>query len=200
MVMSAIRQAARTRREAAMDRADDDEVQLTTRLARGEREAAERLVDLTYGRIYGLLCKLCEGDADTAAELTQETYRRAWAGLAGFSGRARFSTWLYRIAYNTFLNHSRRPRVLQPLDDDAAASMANPGVGPEQEVSATETARRLRRAVAKLPEKLRFCIAARFWAELPASEIALAEGVSEVAVRKRLRKAVKLLAGALAEV
>lgn len=183
-----------------MDRGDDDEVHLTRRLAQGEREAAERLVDLTYRRTYGLLVRLCNGDADTAAELTQEAYRKAWAALGSFDGRARFSTWLYRIAYTTFLNHARRPRVLQPWEEDLAETATNPGPSPEQQAGASEAAARLRRAVLGLPEELRFCVAARYWAELPTAEIALAEGVSEVAVRKRLRKAHRLLADALAEV
>ncbi len=183
-----------------MDRDDDEEVRLTGRVVEGDREAAERLVEVTYRRIYGLLIRLCDGDVETAAELTQETYRRAWAGLAGFSGRARFSTWLYRIAHTTFLNHARRPRPLQPLEDEVAATAVHPGPGPEQEAGEAEAARRLRRAVAALPDTLRFCVAARYWGDLPAREIALAEGVSEVAVRKRLRKAMALLAGALAEV
>ena len=178
----------------------DDEAALTRELVRGERAAAERLVEITYRRVFGLLCRLCDGNADTAADLTQDTYRKAWTALASFDGRAQFSTWLYRIAYNTFLNHCRRPRPVLPLEDDLAATLPDPDPGPERQAGAAEAARRLRRAVLSLPEELRFTVAARYWAELPASEIALAEGIGEAAVRKRLRRALVLLADALAEV
>ena len=51
----------------------------------------------------------------------------------------------------------------------------------------------------KLPEDLRFTVAARFWGELPAVEIARQEGVTPVAIRKRLRRAYRLLETSLAE-
>jgi hypothetical protein len=53
------------------------ERRLLEELKRGSREAAERLVEATYARVYGSLVRLC-GDPDQAADLTQETYRKAW--------------------------------------------------------------------------------------------------------------------------
>lgn len=176
--------------------AEDD---LLDALAEGRREAAERLVEATYQQIYQALHRMCGGDPDLAADLTQETYRRAWAGLDGFRGRARFSTWLYRIAYTTYLNHIRRPRRLTPLDEEAAERLADPRPGQESEAAGHGEAARLRRAVMKLPEDLRFTVAARFWGELPAAEIARQEGVTPVAIRKRLRRAYRLLETSLAE-
>ena len=93
-----------------------DERQLLAALGSGDRRAAEALVDRTYRQVFASLCRLTGGDDDLAADLTQETYRRAWKSLASFDRRAQFSTWLYRIAYNTFLNHLRRPRPL-PLPE-----------------------------------------------------------------------------------
>src|SRR5437868_15049451 len=92
-------------------------------LARGEHTAAERLIETTYRQIYAALFRLCGGNADLAADLTQETYRKAWEALPRFEGRSQLSTWLYRIAYNTFLHHLRRPRPLQELSDETAARL-----------------------------------------------------------------------------
>src|SRR3954470_23642422 len=82
---------------------DEQQRQLLAALAAGDRAAAERLVERTYRGVYALLRRLC-GDPDLAADLTQETYRKAWDALPGFDGRAQLSTWLARIAYNHFLN------------------------------------------------------------------------------------------------
>src|SRR5436305_14005701 len=110
-----------------------EERRLLAALAAGDRAAAERLVEQTYRGVYALLRRLC-GDSDLAADLTQETYRKAWDALPGFDSRAQFSTWLCRIAYNTFLNHLRRPRLLVPLDEKHEATVADPA--PAADVSA----------------------------------------------------------------
>jgi RNA polymerase sigma-70 factor (ECF subfamily) len=173
-----------------------DEAELLADLRRGDRDAAEILVELTYPVIYRSLRRLC-GDADAAADLTQETYARAWRALAQFDGRSRFSTWLYRIAYTTFLNHVRRPQRFVPLDDDAGPVEASP-VFDDDPVMRLD-ALRLRRAVLALPEDLRFAVTAHFWGEVPVRDIARQEGLSSMAIRKRLRRAVARLRTALLE-
>jgi RNA polymerase sigma-70 factor (ECF subfamily) len=172
---------------------------LLASLAGGDREAAEVLVDRTYRRVFALLCRL-SGDPDLAADLTQETYRRAWTALASFDGRSQFSTWLYRIATNAFLNHVRRPHAVVPLDEEHGSTLRDGSPPQDEEVIAAQTRERLRKAVLGLPEELRFTVAARYWAETPVAEIARAEGISEVAIRKRLKRAYRLLAVVLEEV
>jgi RNA polymerase sigma-70 factor (ECF subfamily) len=177
---------------------DQQQRQLLAALAAGDRAAAERLVEETYRGVYALLRRLC-GDPDLAADLTQETYRKAWDALPGFDGRAQFSTWLARIAYNTFLNHLRRPRRLVPLDESRESQVPDPGPSVEEAMSRAVVGDRLRRAVLALPEELRFTVTALFWGELPVKEVARQEGITGVAVRKRLKRALQALALALPE-
>ncbi len=176
-----------------------EERELLLALARGDRGAAEALVDRTYPRTFALLCRLCGADRDLAADLTQETYRRAWAALPGFDGRSLFSTWLYRIAYNTFLNHVRRPHRLVPLEDEVAVAARDGDPAADDRLVAGEADARVRRAVLALPDELRATVVARFWAEVPVTEIAAADGISAVAVHARLRKALARLATVLEE-
>lgn len=184
-------------RGSALDRSE--EIRLLHAAAGGDRRAAERLVAATYREVYGALHRLAAGDPDLAADLTQETYRKAWAALPGFRGRARFSTWLYRIAYTTFLSHARRPRRLIPLEDELAQAADDPAPGPEEDAARHADEERLRRAVLALPEDLRFTVTARYWRSLAVREIARLEGVTGVAIRKRLARAQRLLAERLAE-
>jgi RNA polymerase sigma-70 factor, ECF subfamily len=174
-----------------------DEGRLTQALLAGDRGAAEALIRLTYRRVFGLLVNLCQGDRELAADLTQETYRKVWEALPTFAGRAAFSTWVYRIAWNTFLAHSRRPRRLVPLEDDIAAVAADGGERQDEALQAEETTRRLRRAVSELPEELQTVVVSRFWAGTAVGDIARDEGVSRVTVRSRVRRALERLAGAL---
>ncbi|PYQ56264.1 MAG: hypothetical protein DMF53_25930 [Acidobacteria bacterium] len=175
-----------------------EEGRLLAALAAGDRQAAERLVERTYRGVYALLRRLC-GDPDLAADLTQDTYRKAWDALPGFDRRSQFSTWLFRIAYTTFLNHLRRPRRLVPLEEKHEAAVPDPAPAADEVVGRGLEGDRLRRAVLALPENLRYTVTAVFWGDLPVKEIARQEGITTVAIRKRLKKAFRLLALALEE-
>lgn len=174
------------------------ERRLLAAVAAGDRTAAEQLVERTYRGVFSLQRRLC-GDPDLAADLTQETYRKAWDALPGFDGRAQFSTWLFRIAYTTFLNHMRRPRRLVPLEEKHESSVPDPAPPADETVDRGAAGDRLRRAVLSLPEELRFTVTALFWGDLPVKEIARQEGVTPVAIRKRLKRALGMLALTLEE-
>jgi len=169
-----------------------DERRLLAAMRGGDRGAAEEIVERTYSAVYASLYRLC-GDGDLAADLTQETYRKAWEALGGFDGRSQLFTWLYRIAYTTFLNHIRRPRLMTSLDAPEAPEMPDRAPRADDMLSDAEEAERLRGAVLKLPEDLRFTVTAHFWGGLAVKEIAKIEDVTTVAIRKRLHKAFGLL-------
>jgi RNA polymerase sigma-70 factor (ECF subfamily) len=175
----------------------ESEEDLWPRVAEGDLEAANELARATYRAVYASLFRLCGGDEDLAADLTQETYRKAWRSIGRFRGGSKFSTWLYRIAYNTFLNHVRRPRLMEPLSPERADSLIDSGATPLEETRRTAEAERLRKAILELPDELRFAVTARFWAELPLAEIAQHQKISTVGVRKRLKRAYRQIAAAL---
>jgi len=169
-----------------------EEKQLLTAIRAGDRAAAEEIVERTYSAVYASLYRLC-GDGDLASDLTQETYQKAWAALASFDGRSQLFTWLYRIAYTTFLNHVRRPRRMTSLDDDDAPEVRDSAPAIDDVISTREEGEQLRRAVLELPEDLRFTVTAHFWGGLTVKEIASIEEITTVAIRKRLHKAFSLL-------
>ena len=167
----------------------DDEATLWPQAAKGDLEAADALARCTYRAVYASLYRLCGGNEDLAADLTQETYRKAWRSIGKFKGGSQFSTWLYRIAYNTFLNHVQRPRPLSALDERQAEDLVDPGPSPGQEALTASTGRQLRDAVMELPDELRLAVTAHYWAELPVREIARLQGITPMGVRKRLVRA-----------
>jgi len=172
------------------------EARLVTRAKAGDRDAAEELVEQTYTLVFASLCRMTGGDADLAADLTQDTYRKAWEALPKFDERSKLSTWLYRIAYTTFLNHVRTPRRLVDIEDQAG-SLADPAPSADDSLSRRQESDRLRAAVLELPEDLRFTVTAHFWAGLPIPEIARNLGITAVAIRKRLKKAFSMLEATL---
>ena len=175
------------------------ETELLEAYLNGDRSAAEELARATYRRVYAHLMKLSGGRSDLAADLTQETYRKAWASLGSFDRRSAFSTWLYRIAYNTFLNHQRSAGRLRALPENAEEQFEEPAPRPDQNAVATLEAERVRRFVLELPETLRYSVTAHYWGDIPIPQLAKSEGVTAVAIRKRLKKARTLIRELLEE-
>lgn len=77
-------------------------------LERDDRHAFGELVRRNQSRLRALLRRLTCGDEALADDLAQQAFVRAYRGLHGYRGGARFSSWLYRIAYNVFLTQRRR--------------------------------------------------------------------------------------------
>jgi len=87
----------------------DDEAERVARARNGDVTAFEGLYRDHVGRVYGL-CLRMTGHAQTAEDLTQDTFVSAWRSLPGYEGRSLFSTWLHRIAINAVLAQRRAPR------------------------------------------------------------------------------------------
>ena len=84
----------------------DDSV-LVQQAQAGDTPSMERLILKYQHRIYNVILKMC-GNADDAAELTQETFVKVIESIEKFKGRSSFYTWLFRIAVNLTLNHCQR--------------------------------------------------------------------------------------------
>ncbi|WP_224369625.1 RNA polymerase sigma factor [Hyalangium versicolor] len=86
-------------------------------LVRDDRRAFGELVARHQSAVRGLLRRLTGGDLAQADDLAQETFLRAYRGLHGYRGGAKFSSWLYRIACNVFFSkdRSRRDVSQEPL-------------------------------------------------------------------------------------
>lgn len=76
-----------------------------------DRRAFEQLMRRHHGMVRAQLRRLVNGDHGSADDLAQETFLLAWRKLHQFRGDARFSTWLYRIAYTCFLQAHRKKSV-----------------------------------------------------------------------------------------
>lgn len=77
-------------------------------LANDDRAAFAELVNRHQRGVRSLLHRLTRGDAALSDDLAQETFVRLYRHLNQYRAEARFSTWLYRIAYNAFLGHVRK--------------------------------------------------------------------------------------------
>lgn len=85
-----------------------------------DRRAFEQLIRRHQGMVRAQLRRLLRGDDAKADDLAQETFLLAWRKLHQFRGEARFSTWLFRIAYSRFLQARRKSSAALPDMDGSA--------------------------------------------------------------------------------
>ncbi len=118
-------------------------------------------------------------DPQEAEDVAQESFLRAWQGLPGFRGEARFSTWLYRIVTN--LCYNRLPALKQQLHaldtDDTALHLTDSRPHAEGIVLQRELQARLHEAIAGLPDSYRLLITLRHLQGMKYHEIAEVTGM-----------------------
>lgn len=83
----------------------------------GDKDAFCRLVEVYQSPIRRFLFNLAEGDEELSKDLAQEAFIRAWLNIASFRAVAKFSTWLYRIAYNVFFDYVRSIKQMSGMDE-----------------------------------------------------------------------------------
>ena len=96
-----------------------DEASLLAQAIAGNVDSIERLILKYQQRIYNTILKMC-GNADDAAELTQDTFVRVIQSLKNFRAQSSFYTWMFRIAVNLTLNFCKRNAKVsfQPLQSE----------------------------------------------------------------------------------
>jgi RNA polymerase sigma-70 factor (ECF subfamily) len=167
--------------------------ELVESVRRGEPGAFETLVHDTHRSVYSLVYRIV-GNADDAADVTQDVYLRVWRGMRTFRGDANFSTWLYRVAANAALTYvKRRARGGVPVDPAEVPEVPTPD-GAEDRADAEL----LEQALAKLSPQARAVVVLKDVYGWSCEEIGKQMGTTEGAVKVRLFRARQRLADELA--
>jgi RNA polymerase sigma-70 factor (ECF subfamily) len=161
----------------------------------GRMEAFNVLVRRHWGRIRSFMATetLNPNDLD---ELTQDVFVRALRGLAKFSGRASFLTWLRAIAANRAKDFRREAAIKRrfvPLEDIEHRAEAAEAERPDVSASAAEQRRIVRKYLFELPTKLRVVIMMRYIQDVGREEIAKALDLPVRTVDSRLYRAHQIL-------
>lgn len=184
-----------------MTGAERSEHELIRRARAGDQDAFAELVVLHADRIYGALRRFGL-DTDEADEVAQEVFVRAWRGLPRFGERSRFSTWLYRIAFNEAQRRlSRRPRARAEPEPDREDPIVylqeSPELSPEAQTLDAEFERTLERALDQLPADWRAAVVLRDVEGLSTHDAAEVAGIGEAAFKSRLHRGRMQLRGLL---
>jgi RNA polymerase sigma-70 factor, ECF subfamily len=165
---------------SAADATLTDDALVAASLA-GATDAFDVLVTRHRRAVYHVCYRFVNNHED-AADLTQDTFVRAWKALARFRGQARFSTWVHRIAVNVSLNQVslKTPRG-EAVDFDTMPDTREPA--PGQSLVVAERQALVRAAVAALPPRQRAALILRTYHELSHQEVAGLVGTSVGAVK-----------------
>jgi RNA polymerase sigma-70 factor (ECF subfamily) len=98
---------------------NDEDLALSRRAAGGDSAAFAMLVEKYERPLRAFLARL--GSADTADDIAQEAFLKAWRAAGQYDGRARYSTWLTRIAWRCRLDQLRRREPKVSADDFLAS-------------------------------------------------------------------------------
>jgi RNA polymerase sigma-70 factor (ECF subfamily) len=174
---------------------------------KGSGDACTALVRRFERPVYNLVVRLVQ-DPALAEDLTQDAFLKMFRGLAQYDASLRFSSWLFRIAHNTAIDHLRQRRVLLAtphLDEDGEtidplASLPDlRGDWPEQAAIRRQMAAVLDRAIDTLRPEYRAVVVLRHHEDLDYDEIAEVTGLPLGTVKTYLHRARKELATRLQE-
>ena len=161
----------------------------------GDERAFEALFRTHHGAIYGLILHFV-GDPELAADLTQDTFVKAWESLRKLRDPNAFGGWVRAMAINLMRDHFRRARQTDPLDE--AAPIESTGESPAERAARREQAEAVRRAVLALPEHQRTVVAMHHLEGKPVDEIAREMSMPKGTVVSRLARGRKALRRRLA--
>jgi RNA polymerase sigma-70 factor (ECF subfamily) len=162
---------------------------IVSQIVSGQRELFRLLVNRHEKSVYAMGLSFFR-NSDDAADFTQEVFLKAFSNLPGFEGRSRFSTWLYRIAYNAAVNSITRRKEYQSLAGDDYASS---GDGPEEKALRSALREAVQEAVRGLPERYRICVDLFFFYGCSYQEIEAITGYPVNTIKSHVFRAKKLL-------
>jgi RNA polymerase sigma-70 factor (ECF subfamily) len=185
--------------------AEFSDEELCRKVANGDTQAYELLVERHQARAYRLACSILGSESD-ARDVSQDAFIRLYESAGRFDGRSRFSTWFYRVLVNLCIDQKRRDkwwRRLIPLsgsDDDPDAPPIDPASadpGPEDIAMLGQSASKLGAALDRISPNQRIAVLLQAQEGLSSREIAdvlkCSENTARVHIHRGLIQLRKLL-------
>jgi RNA polymerase sigma-70 factor (ECF subfamily) len=176
--------------------AEQGDTQLVKASQQGDQRAYSLLVQRHQRLVFNMVLRMLQ-DYEEASEITQDTFLAAWHGLPSFRGEARFTSWLYRIAFNCSLKQLERRRRERSLQENMEAEQILEGINRQQRVDEILELRAqqaiVREQIAQLPPRYRSVLILRHLQEMTYEEIADSLTMPIGTVKTQLFRARQLL-------
>lgn len=149
----------------------NDETHIIHRILKGETSLYEYFLDKYSQQVFILIIRIVENQED-AEELTQDTFLKAFEHLSSFKAESSFSTWIYRIAYNTAISATRkRKQELIVMDSAMLMNISDQQIDDALNDESEERVGKLNKAIKKLDAEERALISLFEGGNLAASKI-----------------------------
>jgi len=173
---------------------DDEDRAIVAQIVPGQKELFRLLVKQHERAVYGMGMSFLR-NAEDASDFTQEVFLKTFRNLSRFEGRSRFSTWLYKIAYNTAVNSITRKKEYQSLAEDEIASGSDT---PERDLLKGIARDAVLEAITLLPERFKVCVDLFFFYDRSYQEIEHITGYPVNTIKSHVFRAKKILREKLA--
>lgn len=180
----------------------DADVALMLKFKEGDKAAFESLLDKHHNKIINFIYRFV-GDKLEAEDLAQEVFLRVYRAAQGYTPKAKFSTWIYKIAKNLALNEVRRKSLHRLFSLEGVFStedgeisfqqIDNSNVSARADLEKQDLINAVKKAIDCLPANQKLAVILRRYDDLPYSEIAGVLGCSESAVKSLLNRAKETL-------
>jgi RNA polymerase sigma-70 factor (ECF subfamily) len=165
---------------------------IVSQIVSGQKELFRLLVRRHERTIYGMGLSFLRNYED-ACDFVQDVFLKAYRSLSRFEGRSRFSTWLYKIAYNTAINEVNRRKEYHSLAEEDAEKLIRSGDTPERIALRSMAKDSVQTALKDLPERFRICVDLFFFYDRSYQEIEAITGYPVNTIKSHVFRAKKIL-------
>ncbi len=172
---------------------ENNERHIINKIICGETSQFSYFVEKYSAQIYSLIMGIV-GNHEDAEELAQDTFVKAYSKLSSFKTDSKFSTWLYRIAYNTAISFTRkRTDKALLIDENIFTDIHDEEVDKVLDDDSDDSIERLYRAIEKLQPDEKSVIQLFYMDEKPLADIAEIMNISESNAKVKLHRTRKKL-------
>lgn len=169
----------------------DDQL-VVSQIVAGQKDLFRLLVRQYERAVFGMGLSFFRNQED-AGDFTQEVFLKAYRNLPGFEGRSKFSTWLYKIAYNTAINEVNRRKEYHSLAEEEVNKLISGIETPEGTAIRNAAKISIQEAIKELPERFRICVDLFFFYDCSYQEIEVITGIPVNTVKSHVFRAKILL-------
>ncbi len=164
--------------------------EIIAKILSGDEDATAEIVKIYLQPVYNFVYRLVN-DRDTAEDLTQETFLKAWKNLKRFDRNKKFKTWLFTIAKNTAFDHLKKKKEIpfsaftDEEEDNFLENIPDEEILPDEIMERSDLAEELDAILQKLPPHYRAILLLRYKEDLTLHEISEIEGEPYNTIKSR---------------